>query len=27
LELKVGPDGVKTFRHKEGSPYPKLERT
>jgi hypothetical protein len=22
LELKVGPDGVKTFRHKDGSPYP-----
>jgi hypothetical protein len=27
LELKAGPDGVKTFRHKDGSPYPKLERT
>ena len=27
LELKEGPDGVKTFRHKDGSPYPKLERT
>jgi uncharacterized cupin superfamily protein len=27
LELKAGPDGVKTFRHKDGSPYPKPERT
>lgn len=27
LELKADPDGVKTFRHKDGSPYPKLERT
>src|SRR5215470_13735308 len=27
LELKPGSDGVKTFRHKDGTPYPKLERT
>ena len=27
LELKAGPDGVKKFRHKDGSPYPKIERT
>ena len=27
LELKAGSDGVKTFRHKDGLPYPKLERT
>ena len=27
LELKAGPDGAKIFRHKDGSPYPKLERT
>jgi len=27
LELKAGPDGVKTFRHKDGAPYPKLDRT
>src|SRR5689334_3225519 len=27
LELKAGPDGTKTFRHKDGVPYPKLERT
>jgi uncharacterized cupin superfamily protein len=26
LELKAGPDEVKTFRHKDGTPYPKLER-
>src|SRR6266487_983346 len=26
LELKAGPDGVKTFRHKDGTPYPKRER-
>jgi hypothetical protein len=27
LELKAGPDGERTFRHKDGSPYPKTERT
>ena len=27
LELKVGSDGVKKFHHKDGSPYPKNERT
>ena len=27
LELKAGPDGVRTFRHKDGSPYPNLERS
>ena len=27
LELKAGPDGVKAFCHKDGSPYPKIERT
>src|SRR6476659_9021417 len=27
LELKAGPDGVKKFHHKDGSPYPKIERT
>src|SRR6516164_2443010 len=27
LELKAGPDGIKAFRHKDGSPYPKIERT
>jgi hypothetical protein len=27
LELKAGPDGVRKFRHKDGSPYPKIERT
>ena len=26
LELKAGRDGVKTFRHKDGTPYPKRER-
>jgi uncharacterized cupin superfamily protein len=26
LELKAGPDGVKTFRKKGGTPYPKRER-
>src|SRR3954447_5301204 len=26
LELKAGPDGVKAFRHKDGTPYPKRER-
>jgi len=26
LELKEGPDGVKAFRHKDGTPYPKRER-
>ena len=26
LELKAGPDGAKTFRHKDGTPYPKHER-
>ena len=26
LELKADPDGVKTFRHKDGTPYPKRER-
>jgi hypothetical protein len=27
LEFKAGPDGVTTFRQKDGPPYPKLERT
>ena len=27
LALKAGPDGTRTFRHKDGSPYPELERT
>ena len=27
LELKAGPDGDRKFRHKDGSPYPKIERT
>jgi uncharacterized cupin superfamily protein len=26
LELKAGPDGAKSFRHKDGTPYPKNER-
>lgn len=26
LALNAGSDGVKTFRHKGGAPYPKLER-
>jgi uncharacterized cupin superfamily protein len=25
LELKADPDGAKTFRHKDGTPYPKRE--
>jgi len=27
LELKAGPDGERKFRHKDGSPYPKIEPT
>ena len=27
LELKAGPDGERKFRHKDGSPYPKIHRT
>jgi uncharacterized cupin superfamily protein len=26
LEIKAGPDGVKTFRHKDGTPYPPVAR-
>jgi uncharacterized cupin superfamily protein len=26
LGLKAGPDGIKTFRHKDRVPYAKLER-
>ena len=26
LELKAGPDGVKGFRHKDGTPYPRVTR-
>jgi uncharacterized cupin superfamily protein len=26
LELKAGPDGAKTFRHKDGTPYPEVGR-
>ena len=26
LELKAGPDGVKAFRHKDGTPYPRVTR-
>jgi uncharacterized cupin superfamily protein len=27
LALKAGPDGTRRFCHKDGSPYPELERT
>ena len=27
LELKVGADGVRKFRRKDGSPYPEIERS
>ena len=27
MEPKPGPDGVKTLSHKDGTPYPKHERT
>ena len=26
LELKAGPDGVRGFRHKDGTPYPRAAR-
>jgi uncharacterized cupin superfamily protein len=26
LELKPGPDGVNAFRHKDGTPYPRVTR-
>ena len=26
LELKTGPDGVKGFYHKDGTPYPRVAR-
>jgi len=26
LELKTGSDGVKGFRHKDGTPYPRVTR-
>jgi uncharacterized cupin superfamily protein len=26
LELKAGPDGVNAFRHKDGTPYPRITR-
>jgi uncharacterized cupin superfamily protein len=26
LEFKAGPDGIRAFRHKDGSPYPRMAR-
>jgi uncharacterized cupin superfamily protein len=26
IDLEGGPDGIRTFKHKDGTPYPNTER-